>query len=257
MKNTYTILEVTPSNVREETLFCIKNIKSPGFHQKEQWFSKRYKEGLRIFLLKDSDGKVLGFIEFAPAENAWRPINAPGFMFVQCLFVYPNKNKNKGNGSLLLSHAEQAARKARLGGICAMTSKGSWMTDKRLFEKNGFEQLTKRGRFELLSKKWDPSIPDASLRDWTVIQKDYQGWNLVYADQCPWHEKAVEALWNTAQDHGIELRIKKLTTFKQAQNAPSGFGVFSLLHDGRLLEDHYISATRFQNILKKEMSLTN
>ena len=44
---------------------------------------------------------------------------------------------------------------------------------------------------------------------------------------------------------------------KEAKNAPSGYGVFNLLHDGKLLEDHYLSATRFKNILKKELKNTN
>lgn len=54
-------------------------------------------------------------------------------------------------------------------------------------------------------------------------------------------------------DFGIDLNVKKIETVKEAKQAPSGFGVFSLLHNGKLLEDHYISATRFRNILKKEM----
>ncbi|MDP8203010.1 MAG: YoaP domain-containing protein [Candidatus Tenebribacter mawsonii] len=47
--------------------------------------------------------------------------------------------------------------------------------------------------------------------------------------------------------------MKKITSSKEANNAPSGFGSFSLLHDGNLLEDHYLSATRFKNIVKKEL----
>lgn len=35
---------------------------------------------------------------------------------------------------------------------------------------------------------------------------------------------------------------------------PSGFGVFNLLRDGRLLEDDYLSTSRFKNILKKGLS---
>ena len=62
-----------------------------------------------------------------------------------------------------------------------------------------------------------------------------------------------EAIINAAMDHGIDLNVSKISTVKQAKSAPSGFGVFNLLRDGRLLEDHYISHTRFRNILKKEL----
>jgi hypothetical protein len=52
-------------------------------------------------------------------------------------------------------------------------------------------------------------------------------------------------------DNGITLTVKKLATPKEAQKAPSGFGTFSLIKDGKLLADHYISRTRFENILKQ------
>ena len=79
------------------------------------------------------------------------------------------------------------------------------------------------------------------------------GWHLLYADQCPWYEKSVFALLNTAHEHGIHLKVHKISTAQEAKNAPSGYGVFNLLKNGKLLEDHYISATRFRNILKKEL----
>tara|TARA_R110002096_G_scaffold323145_1_gene517275 strand:- start:3492 stop:3677 length:186 start_codon:yes stop_codon:yes gene_type:complete len=31
------IVEVTPENVHQETLFCIKDIKSPAFESKRKW----------------------------------------------------------------------------------------------------------------------------------------------------------------------------------------------------------------------------
>ena len=76
---------------------------------------------------------------------------------------------------------------------------------------------------------------------------------MVYADQCPWHEKSAFDLLNTAMGFGIDLNVTKIKMAEEAQQAPSGFGVFSLLYNGRLIEDHYLSATRFKNILKKEL----
>ena len=53
-------------------------------------------------------------------------------------------------------------------------------------------------------------------------------------------------------DYSIDLKLTKIETAEDAKNTPSGYGVFSLLHNGKLIEYHYISATRFKNILKKE-----
>ena len=247
------ITDITPENVQKETLFCIKDIKKPGFNSKRKWFEKQYKLGLRMKILKDNADKMIGFIEYIPAINAWRPVTGNNYMFIHCMYVYPNKNKNKGYGSLLIKEAENAAKNEKMDGICAMTSKGAWISDKRIFENNGFVQVDQRGRFELLFKKWEPKAKDPELIDWTANQKKYKGWHLVYADQCPWHEKSVIALLNTALDFGINLNITKLSNANEAKEAPSGYGVFSLLHNGKLIEDHYLSATRFRNILKKEL----
>jgi len=249
----FKIIEVTPKNVQEETLFCVKDIKNRGFTCKQEWFEKRYEEGLRIKILKGADAKMIGFIEFIPVIYAWRPIEAEKFMFVHCITVYSKKDRNKGYGSLLIDEAEKEAKARNMSGVCVMTSKGAWIADRSIFEKNDFKEVDSRGRFELLSKKWDTTVPDPILIDWTKQQSKYKGWHLLYANQCPWHEKSVEALLNTAMDFDIDLQVTKIETSQQAKTSPSGFGVFSLLHNGKLLEDHYLSATRFRNIIKKEL----
>lgn len=247
------IKSVTPKNVLTETLFCIKDLLKPGFKCKQEWFEKRYAEGLRISILKDDADSMLGFIEYVPASKAWRPVDAPSFMFIHCMYVAARKNRNKGFGSELIKVCEKEARTKKMDGVCVMTSKGAWMADRHIFEKNGYSEVQKMGRFELLVKKWNGEAPDPRLIDWTANLDQYRGWHVIYADQCPWHEKSVEALLHTAHDYEIDLKVTRLTTDQQARSAPSGFGVFSLLHDGKLLEDHYISATRFRNILKKEL----
>jgi len=244
---------VTPDNVLEETLFCIKDLKKPGFNSKRLWFEKRYNEGLRLKILKDDSGKMLGFIEYIPASLAWRPIQAKNFMFIHCMYISAKKERNQGLGALLIRDVEKDTKARNMDGICVMTSDGSWIADKRIFMRNGFKEIEKKGRFELMSKNLTQNALDPKLIDWTRNQANYQGWHLVYADQCPWHEKSVEALMHVAMDFGIDLKVTRLKTALEAKNAPSGYGVFNLLHDGKLLEDHYLSATRFRNILKKEL----
>ena len=52
------LIEVTPANAEQETFFCIKDTKKPGFVDKAAWFEKRHKEGLRIKILKDEEDTV-------------------------------------------------------------------------------------------------------------------------------------------------------------------------------------------------------
>lgn len=249
------IVEVTPDNALKETFFCIKDTKRQGFEDKLKWFERRFKEGLKIKILKNDGDKKIGFIEFVPAARAWRPIDADNYMFIHCTYIYSKKDRSMGYGSILLEDAEKEAKAKGLDGLCVMTSTGGWLANKTLFEKNGFEQIEVKDRFELLSKTWNSNAKKPKFHHWTNQQKKYKGWHLLYADQCPWHEKSVAAILNVAIDYGVDLKVSKINTVEEAKMAPSGFGVFNLLRDGKLLEDHYLSATRFRNILKKELNM--
>jgi hypothetical protein len=251
--NDLKLINITPENVMEHGLFCIKNVNNPEFALKKNWFLKSYEEGLRIKILHNESKKQIGYIEYIPADFAWRPVEAPGFMFIQCMFIYAKKDKEKGYGSFLVKACEEDAKKQNMKGICTMTSDGTFIANKQLFIKNGYSQVDKLERYELMVKKFDNKFDDPRLIDWTKDREKFQGWHLIYADQCPWHHKSVEALKEVAKSNGIDLKIKKLTNWQEAKKAPSGFGVFSLLYNGKLLEDHYLSATRFKNILKKEL----
>jgi hypothetical protein len=248
------LVDVTPENIVDLGLFCIKNVKSPEFARKRDWFKDNYKNGLRIKILYNESDKQIGYIEYIPADFAWRPVDAPDFMFIQCMYVYAKKDKNKGYGSFMIKACEEDAEKQGMKGVCTITSKGTFIANQHLFIKNGYSQVEKLERYELMVKKFDQKPQDPKLMDWKQKQKKYQGWNLIYADQCPWNNKSVEAIKVVAQEAGVNLKVKKITTWQEAKSAPSGFGVFSLLHNGKLLEDHYLSASRFKIILNKELS---
>ncbi len=249
------LIEVTAENAIKESFFCIKDVKRQGFKDKLSWFEQRHKEGMRIKILKSDDDKMIGFIEYVPAKYAWRPIDADRYMFIHCIYIYSKKERGKGYGALLIEDAEETAKAMGLDGVCVMTSQGGWMADKSLFEKNGFEQIEVKERFELLTKTWKDNIHPPKMIDWHSQQKKYQGWHLSYSDQCPWNDKSAEAILNVANDYSIDLKVTKISSVEEAKAAPSGFGVFNLLRDGRLLEDHYISHTRFRNIVKKELNM--
>lgn len=245
------IIEVTPKNINEFGIACVKNQKHVGFPIKHKWFIKRYKEGLRIQLLHNGKA-ACGMIEYIPAEYAWRPVEAPGCMFIHCIWVYPKKNQGQGNGSALVQACIKDAERAKMKGVVTVASDGSWLAEKRLFANNGFELIDSRERFDLMYYPIKGKAKPKFL-DWEPSQKKYKGLNLVYAAQCPYFSKVAEELAETAKAYGFELKLIELKSAKQAQSAPSGYGTFSLIYNGRLLEDHYISKSRFRNILTKEI----
>lgn len=245
------IIDVTTENVSEVGIYCIKNKKAPGYQAKVEWFKSQINSGLIIKIVTDNQKKQLGFIEYISSELAWRPIKADNYLFIHCIALFVKEAKHKGIGATLINLCEEDAIRNNKDGICVMSSDGTWMADKSLFEKNGFSIGNRLDRFELMYKKINENGKIPQFYDWTKQLTQYKGWNLVYSDQCPWHDKSVRDLAQSAIDNGIKLNVKKLTIPKEAQNAPSGFGSYALIKDGRLLADHYTSRTRFENIIKE------
>jgi GNAT superfamily N-acetyltransferase len=250
--STIEITDVTPDNIDQTGIFCIKDHRAEGTQNKKEWFLKQYDSGLRI-KIAFTESKQAGFIEYMPAEIAWRPVNAVNYLFIQCIGIFIKDARKKNLGTTLIRACEQDARQQNKAGICTMTSSGAWMANQSVFEKNGFIEIERLDRYELMVKNFDERNPLPKFINWKNNQAQYTGWNLVFANQCPWHTKSAQDLREAAAKRGIELKVTLLKNSSEAKQAPSGFGVFSLIRDGRLIEDHYLSRKRFENILDKEL----
>ena len=75
--------------------------------------------------------------------------------------------------------------------------------------------------------------------------------SIVLSAQCCQSLSTTSRKWQAG--HGLELKVTVLKSAREAQNAPSSYGVFSLLWNGRLLSDHYVSKARFKNLLRREV----
>ena len=252
MDSPFKIIDVNEKNINDVGVFCIKNLKAEGFKAKAAWFHQDSNQSLKMKIATDENDRQLGFIEYADSEHAWRPVRAHNFLFIHCIAVMKKNDRQKGIASALVETCEQDARERGKDGVCVMTSNGVWLADKSLFEKNGFSETDRKDRFELMTKSFNENAENPTFIDWTASLPQYKGWHLLYADQCPWHDKSAADLLKTAEEMQIDLQLKKLSTPAEAQKSPAGFGVFALIKDGKLLADHYISKTRFKNILKKE-----
>jgi N-acetylglutamate synthase-like GNAT family acetyltransferase len=56
-------------------------------------------------------------------------------MFIHCLWVYPNKNKNKGFGSALVNEVIKDAKTQKMNGVAVITSDSSFMAKKNYLSK--------------------------------------------------------------------------------------------------------------------------
>lgn len=246
------LTSVGPANLPECGIGCLASPKNVGFQPKVEWLQQRFTEGLRFLLWRDAEGRPLAFLEYVPGESAWRPVDASGWLFVHCLWVYPRGQKIGGLGSRLLQACVEEARTKQAIGVAAVASDGPWMASKEVFLKNGFRQIGEVDRFQLVIHRLRDG-PEPRFRDISGNIQKYQGLHLVYCAQCPMLPKSVNDLSEMAAEHGLKLNVTVLKSAREAQNAPSYYGVFNLIWNGRLLSDHYVSKGRFKNLLKREI----
>jgi hypothetical protein len=248
------IVTVTENNISEHQPTCFLNPKNVGYQIKKDWLIKRFSEGMKIKLLYlEVENKPVGYIEYVPGEYAWRAVDASGYMFIHCIWISKNKYKEMGYASQLIKECEIDAKDGKMNGVAVVTSEGPFMAGKDVFIKNGFKSIASvKPSFELMIKSFNKG-PVPKIKDWEAQLSKYKGLNIVYSKQCPWVIRFMDEVDEIIKKEGLKIKITELKTPKDAQNAPSFYATFSFINDGKLLVDHYISTTRFKNIIKKEI----
>jgi hypothetical protein len=251
MQDRIRVTTLTPENYPEYGCPCFLNPTYEGGPRKPSWLFARHSEGLTLkHLFIEGETKPAGFIEYVPGEYAWRAVNAPGYLFIQCIWVYPKKNRQKGLGSILLKECLKDAKTLGKVGVASITGDGPFIARKDLFVKNGFSVIESSGGYELVAKRLkDGPLP--KFLDWKSQLNRYKGLHLIYSDQCQWVARSVPELRDIARLHGIEMTVTELKTPEEAQHAPSVYATLTLVNDGVLLADHFLPGPRFFSILKK------
>ena len=103
-------IRITEENIGKEHICCaMSNNQSL---QKKEWLKARFKEGL-VFYRSEERGKC--FIEYMPAETAWQPLEADGYIHINCLWV-SGSLKGHGYSSDLLDECVRDAKEQRKKG---------------------------------------------------------------------------------------------------------------------------------------------
>jgi len=105
---------------------------------------------------------------------------------------------------------------------------------------------------QLMVKKFIDA-PSPSINDWQSELEKINRLTILYSKQCPWVARFIEEAKPILEREGMDPDIIEITNPYQAQNAPTLYSVFNLIHNGKILADRYISTTRFENIIKKEI----
>jgi len=243
MENDVKIITVDATNVAQQGFFCYKSKpKTEGYRRKLAWLNQRFAEGMRIQILYEGQRSV-GFIEYIPGEFAWRAVHAPGYMLVHCLWVV-GSGKGKGYASRLIDTCVEDAQQQHMHGVAMVTSSGHWLAGKQVLLSNGFESVGQAPpTFELLAKKFDDAPAPAFPQDWEDrLGRCGPGLTIFRSDQCPYIENGVKLVLETASELGIPARVVEPQDCQEARDtAPCPYGVFAVVHDGKLLTYHYLT----------------
>ncbi|MBC2722974.1 N-acetyltransferase [Desulfosporosinus sp.] len=246
------IITLTKDNLEKEHICCaISNNKDCQVASKKQWLSKRFDDGL-VFKKCDVRGKC--FIEYIPAEKAWSPIEADGYMYINCLWV-SGQFKGQGYANLLLNECIKDSKEKVKKGLVILSSKKKlpFLSDPKFLRYKGFVLAdTAEPTYELLYLPFEEKALKPRFKDHVRRPEIIEGFVLYYTNQCPFTAKYVPLIENVAKQKGIEFKSIRFETTEQAQNVSAPFTTYSLFYKGEFLTNEILSVKRFEKILTEK-----
>lgn len=239
-------IRVTKDNLEKEHICCaISNNKDVQVSSKKAWLADRFDEGL-VFLKSVERGKC--FIEYIPAEKAWVPIEAAGYMYIDCLWV-SGSFKGHGYSTDLLNACIEDSKKKRKKGLCILCAakKKPFLADPKFLKYKGFNVCDEADNgIQLWYLPFDNKTEPPRFK---VCAKhphiDEKGYVLYYTSQCPFNAKYVPIVEQTAKDNGIPFKAIHIESREEAQNAPTPITNYALFHDGVYVTNEQMNDTKF------------
>ncbi len=245
-------IRVTKDNLEQEHICCaISNNKDIQVASKKEWLAGRFDDGL-VFLKSKERGKC--FIEYIPAVNAWNPLDADGYMYIDCLWV-SGSFKGHGYSNDLLDACIRDSRAKGMKGLCILSSakKKPFLADPKYLEHKGFSVCDEADNgIRLLYLPFSDDAEKPAFRDCARHPHiDEKGWVLYYTSQCPFNAKYVPILEKTAKEQNVPFRAVHLQTKETAQNAPTPVTTYALFFDGEYLTNEQMNDKKFLKLLER------
>ena len=245
-------IRVTNENIDKEHICCaISNNNDIQVSSKKAWLQERFDEGL-VFLKSEERGKC--FVEYIPAENAWNPIVADGYMYINCLWV-AGSFKGHGYSTDLLNACIEDNKIKGKKGLCILSSKKkkTFLADPKFLKHKGFDVCDEADNgIQLWFLTFDKNT---SLPKFKVCAKhpriDEMGYVLYYTSQCPFNAKYVPIVEEIAKEKGVQFKAIHLQSKEQAQNAPTPITTYALFYNGEYLTNEQMNDKRFLKLLAK------
>lgn len=245
-------VRVTNENLDGEHICCaISNNRDIQVASKKSWLSERFKDGL-VFLKSVERGKC--FIEYIPAENAWYPIEADGYMHINCFWV-SGSFKGHGYSNDLLSACTADAKAQGKHGITVISSpkKMSFLSDPEYLAYKGFKTAdTAEPFFVLYYLPFDNNAPTPKFKSVAKQPKtDKRGFVVYYTHGCPFTAKYVPIIERSAKEKGVEFESVLLRDKKEAQNAPMAWTDYAVFYNGEYVTNEILSEKKFAELAEK------
>lgn len=249
-------IKVTKENIDKEHICCaISNNNDIQVSSKKEWMTKCFDDGL-VFLKSKERGKC--FIEYIPAENAWVPVIAENYMYIDCLWV-AGSFKGHGYSNDLLNECIKDSKEKGRSGLCILSSakKKPFLSDPKYLLYKGFKvaDVSDNG-IELMYLPFDEK---AVVPRFTESAKhphiEENGYVLYYTSQCPFNGKYVPIIEKTALDNNIPFKAIHIETKEQAKSASSPCTTYAMFYNGEFLTNEQFNDKKFLKTVQSIMSV--
>ena len=249
-------VKLTSENLADEHICCaISNNNDVQVASKKAWLAERLKDGL-VFLKSKERGKC--FIEYIPAENAWAPIEADGYMHIDCFWV---SGSFKGHGyanDLLSSCISDAKDKGKLGiTVISSGKKQAFLSDPKHLSYKGFKLAdTAEPFFTLLYLPFDENAPVPKFKACAKMPHiDKSGFVVYYTHGCPFNAKYVPIAEEYARANGIPFASVFIDSKEKAQNAPMAWTNYAVFRNGKYISNEILNENKFARLIEKSETI--
>lgn len=241
-------IRITKENIDKEHICCAMSGKQSV--AKKEWLKQRLDDGL-VFYRSEERGKC--FIEYIPAENAWVPIEADEYLYINCLWV-SGSMKGHGYSNDLLEACIRDARAQEKNGICILCAEGrkrEFLADPKFLTYKGFRvaDISDCGINLMYLPLADNAAPPR-FKDCARHPKvEESGFVLYYTDQCPFTYYWVPKILEIAEEHSVPFKAIHITDREAAQNVPAPVTTYALFRDGQFLTQGILSDKKFRKLV--------
>ncbi len=245
-------IRVTKENIDEEHICCaISNNKDVQVSSKKDWMKQCFEDGL-VFLKSVERGKC--FIEYIPAEQAWVPIIAENYMYIDCFWVSGSFKGHGYSNDLLNACIEESKEKGKIG-LCILSAakKKPFLSDPKHLLYKGFKVADESDAG--IQLWYLPFEENAVIPRFKECAKhphiETDGYVLYYTNQCPFNGKYVSIIEQVAKENNVPFRAIRITTKEEAQSVPSPCTTYAMFYNGSFLTNEQFNDKRFLKMLQQ------